>query len=287
LAVNQIHPTAAVSQDAKLGSNVSIGPFCVVEQNTAIGDDCRLAGFVVIKEGTTLGSGNVLHERVVIGGEPQYVNARPPFGAVTIGSGNVFREYVTVHRGLKPGQATTLGDGNYLMVNAHIAHDCVLGSHNIVANNAMLGGHVLVGSHAYISASAGIHQFCRVGNFAMVGGQSHVNKDVPPFVTLDGLTSRVVGLNTIGLKRKGFTPEEIAQLKEAYRVIYRRGLRWSEVLTTLAEQFATGPAAAFLEFFQGGRRGFMPERRTPRAAAVRIPQELELEDDAQPLRKVG
>jgi UDP-N-acetylglucosamine acyltransferase len=285
--VNQIHPSAIVSQDAKLGRNVSIGPFCVIESNVAIGNECRLAGFVVIREGTTLGAGNVFHERVVVGGEPQYVNAQPPFGGVRIGDRNVFRECTTIHRGLKPGQLTTLGDGNYLMVNAHIAHDCVLGSHNIVANNAMLGGHVLVGSHAYISASVAIHQFCRVGDYAMVGGQSHVNKDVPPFVTLDGLTSRVVGLNTIGLKRKGFSPTDIAQLKEAYRVIYRRGLRWDEVLATLAEQFGAGPAAAFLEFFQGGRRGFMPERRTPRAAALRIPQEPLMEDEAQPLRKAG
>jgi UDP-N-acetylglucosamine acyltransferase len=286
--VNQIHPTAVVSQDVKLGENVVIGPFCVIEPNTAIGDHCRLASFTAIREGTTLGPGNVLHERVVVGGEPQFVSARPPFGGVRIGAGNVLREHVTIHRGLKPGQETVIGDGNYLMVNAHVAHDCTLGSHNIVANNAMLAGHVTVGSHVYISASVGIHQFCRVGDYAMVGGQSHVNKDVPPYVTLDGLTSRVVGLNTIGLKRKGFTPEQMAQLKAAYRVIYRRGLRWSEVLAALAEQFSTGPAADFLEFFQGGRRGFMPERRTPRAAALRIPQEPAFEDDeAATLRKVG
>jgi UDP-N-acetylglucosamine acyltransferase len=285
--VSQIHPTAVVSRDAKLGRNVSIGPFCVVEAGAAIGDDCRLASYVSVREGASLGSANVLHERVTIGGDPQHMLAKPPFGQTIVGNGNVFRECVTVHRALQSDHATVMGDGNYLMVNAHIAHDCVVGSHNIIANNTMLGGHVTLGHHAYVSAAVAVHQFCRIGDFAMVGGQSHVNKDVPPYVTLDGLTSRVVGLNTIGLKRKGFTAEDLAQLKAAYRVIYRRGLRWSEVLAVLAEQFSTGPAAAFGQFFAGGKRGFMPERRTPRAAAVKIPQEPVMEDDAQPLRKVG
>ncbi len=285
--MNQIHPTAVIGKNVTLGQNLVIGAYCVVEDGAVLGDHCRLASHVIIREGVILGEGNTVHERVVLGGEPQYLNAKAPFGNLVIGKNNVFRECVTIHRGLKAGHTTVVGDGNYLMVNAHIAHDCVIGNHNIIANNTMLGGHVTLEDHAYVSAAVAIHQFCRVGSYAMVGGQSHVNKDVPPFVTLDGLTSRVVGLNLVGLKRKGFSPEQIAQLKSAYRVIYRRGLKWSEVLAILEEHFATGPAAAFRVFFHGGQRGFMPERRTPRAASVKIPQEPVAEDETPPLRKVG
>ncbi len=285
--MSQIHPTAIVSPKAHLGKNVAIGPYCVIEDDVVLGDDCRLAAQVTIKEGAVLGPNNVIYEKATLGGEPQYLNAQPPFGGVVIGENNVFRECVTIHRGLKPGHRTIVGNNNYLMVNAHVAHDCVIGDHNIIANNAMLGGHVTVGSHAYVSAVVGVHQFCRIGSYAMVGGHAHVNKDVPPYVTLDGLTSRIVGLNVIGLKRKGFTPEDIAQLKEAYRVIYRRGLTWNEVLATLAAQFPTGPAAAFSEFFAGGQRGFMPERRTPRAASVRIPHEPTPTEETPSLRKVA
>jgi UDP-N-acetylglucosamine acyltransferase len=285
--VSEIHPAAFISPSAKIGKNVAIGPFCVIEGDAQIGDGCRLSSHVVVKAGTSLGPNNVVQERVVLGGDPQHLLARPPFGRVAIGAGNVFRECVTVHRAMKADQTTTIGDGNFLMINVHIAHDCVIGSHNIIANNTMFGGHITVGNHAYVSAAVAIHQFCRVGDYAMVGGQAHINKDIPPYVTLDGLTSRVVGLNVIGLKRKGFTPEDLAQLKAAYRVIYRSGLRWSEVLAVLAEQFSTGRAAAFAQFFAGGQRGFMPERRTPRVAAVKMPLEPALEEDAQPLRKVG
>ncbi len=285
--MSQIHPTALVSPRACLGKNVSIGPFCVIEDDVVLGDDCRLAAQVTIKQGAKLGPNNVAHERVVLGGEPQYLNAKPPFGDVTIGANNVFRECVTIHRGLKPGHTTTLGESNYLMVNAHVAHDCTVGNYNVIANNSMLGGHVTLENHAYVSAVVGVHQFCRIGSYAMVGGQAHVNKDVPPYVTLDGLTSRIVGLNLIGLKRKGFTPQDIAQLKEAYRVIYRRGLTWAEVLAALGQQFSSGPAAAFGAFFAGGQRGFMPERRTPRAASVKMPHEPTAPEDVPVLRKVA
>ncbi|MBW3597902.1 MAG: acyl-ACP--UDP-N-acetylglucosamine O-acyltransferase [Planctomycetes bacterium] len=285
--MSQIHSTAVISNDATIGSGVRIGPFCVIEGGAEVGDGCRIAAYVAIREGTSLGAGNVIHEHAVLGGDPQYVNAKGPFGKVVIGAGNVIREAATVHRGLKADHVTRIGDGNYLMAGAHLGHDCVVGDHNIIANNTLLAGHVTVHSHAYISAAVAVHQFCRIGSYAMVGGQSHVNKDVPPFVTLDGLTSRVVGLNQIGLKRKGFRPEEIAQLKAAYRVIYRRGLTWSEVLAELAAEFSSGPAAAFRAFFEGGQRGFMPERRTPRAASVKLPHEPTSDDQAESLRKVG
>ena len=132
------------------------------------------------------------------------------------------------------------------MVNAHVAHDCRVGSHTIITNNVMLAGHVTVGDYAYLSGGVGVHQFCRIGSHCMVGGQSHINKDVPPYVTVDGLSTRVVGLNVIGLKRRGFTPDEILQLKQAYRIIYRQGLTWEQVLETLSATFTVGAGSRLL-----------------------------------------
>ena len=156
------------------------------------------------------------------------------------------------------------------MVGAHVAHDCTVADGMIMTNGSMLGGHVDVGTKAYISGGVAVHQFCRVGRLAMVGGLARVVRDVPPFVTLDGGTAMVVGLNKVGLRRAGFTGSEFAELKSAYRVIYRSGLTWQEMLEELRMQFASGPAAEFLPFFLGGKRGFVQERRTPPGAIVRL-----------------
>jgi UDP-N-acetylglucosamine acyltransferase len=164
------------------------------------------------------------------------------------------------------------------MVGAHVAHDCTLGNNVILTNNSMLGGHVNVGDRAYVSGGVAVHQFCRIGRLAMVGGLARVRQDVPPFVTVDGGSTMIVGLNRVGLRRAGFTPEQMGELKEAYRAIYRSGLPWEEMLATLEVQFPTGPAAEFLIFFLGGhQRGFVQERRTPPGATVRLVRD---EDDS-------
>ena len=160
---------------------------------------------------------------------------------------------------------TAIGDNCLLMVGSHVAHDCHLGNNVILTNNAMLAGHVIVGDRAYISGAAGVHQFCRVGSFAMVGGQAHMVQDVPPYVTVHGLSSLVVGLNKIGLRRAGYDQAAIQQLMAAYRVIYRSGLRWADVLEQLRTQFPIGPAALFYEFLSTTARGIVSERRAPPA----------------------
>ncbi|MEX2187384.1 MAG: acyl-ACP--UDP-N-acetylglucosamine O-acyltransferase [Pirellulales bacterium] len=263
-----IHPLASISPQAQLGHNVRVGPFAIVEDDVAIGDDCELAAHVVVKSGTTIGAANRVFEHTVIGGLPQHLRIPDRPGRVAIGSGNVLRENVTVHRALDADHATTIGDNCLLMVGAHVAHDCHVGDHAIVANNAMLAGHVTVEQRAYISGAVGIHQFCRVGTLAMVGGQAHVVRDVPPFVMVDGVSTAIAGLNRVGLKRAGYSSEAIAQLKAAYRLIYRSGLPWTKVLDYLAVDFPTGPAAKFREFFLGGTRGFIPARRTPTRATL-------------------
>jgi UDP-N-acetylglucosamine acyltransferase len=265
-----IHPLAVVSPHAELGSNVRVGPFCVVEAGVVIGDGCHLAGRVTVKSGTAVGRDNLVLEGTVLGGMPQHIHMPEHPGTVEIGEGNVFRENTTVHRALQAGHVTRIGNRCLFMVGAHVAHDCTVGDGVVLTNGSMLGGHVAVGDKAYLGGAVGVHQFCRVGQLAIVGGLARVIRDVPPFVMLDGDTAMVVGLNRVGLRRAGFAASEIAQLKAAYRVIYRSGLTWQEMLDTLRLQFPSGPAAELLPFFLGGKRGFVQERRTPPGAIVRL-----------------
>lgn len=276
----KIHPLAVVSPDAKLGPDVTIGPFCVVEPGVTIGRGCQLASRVVVQRGTELGENNVLFDGVVLGAPPQHVQPPAEQGNVRIGSNNTFREFVTVHRAMHKGQTTTIGDQNFLMVGAHVAHDCQVGNQIIIANNTLLGGHVIVEDRACMSAAVAVHQWCRIGRLAMVGGQAHIVKDVPPYVTVDGVSHRIVGLNLIGLRRAGLTSDQIAQLKEAYRLIYRSGLKWSEVLAQLEQRYPSGPATYFREFLGSGRRGFIGERRRPAAVTLKLRRPAELDPPA-------
>jgi UDP-N-acetylglucosamine acyltransferase len=249
---------------------VEIGPFSVIEPEVTIEDGCILEARVVVKDGTNLGPNNHVFEGAVLGGLPQHLHVPERPGRVVIGSGNTIRENVTIHRSLEADEATVIGDNNLLMVNAHIAHDCRLGDSAILTNNVMLAGHVTVGDRAYLSGAAAVHQFCRIGPLAMVGGQAHIVKDVPPFVTVDGLSSLVVGLNQIGLRRAGYSGSDVRQLKEAYRVIYRAGLTWNEILARLRCEFPDGLAAMFYQFLSTTTRGILCERRPPPGATIRI-----------------
>jgi UDP-N-acetylglucosamine acyltransferase len=286
MAVTQIHPLALVHPEAVIGQDVEIGPFSVIEKNTVVGDGCKLAGHVFVKAGTTIGRHNQIFEGAVIGGRPQHLGAGAEVGRVVIGDHNHIRENVTIHLGLTAKDTTSVGNHCLIMVNVHIAHDCHIGDNVIMANNAMLAGHVQIGNRAYVSGAVGIHQFCRIGAYAMVGGQAHITQDVPPYVTVDGQSSLIVGLNKVGLKRAGFSDTDMAQLKEAYRIIYRSGARWNDVLAALKAGFHTGPAAAFGEFFSEGKRGFVQERRTPPSATIKIvsPDEAAKTEE---VRKVG
>ncbi len=276
-----IHPLAVVHSTAVIGKEVEIGAFAIIEPNVTIGDRTTIASFAVIKDGTCLGSDNRIFERATIGGLPQHANMPEHVGTLAIGNHNTFRECVTIHRALHAGHSTIVGDHNLLMVGAHVAHDCVVGQHTIFANNATLGGHVVVEDRAYISGNVAVHQFCRVGRLAMLGGLARVIKDVPPFVTIDGNTGYVVGLNSIGLRRAGYTTDEIAQLKAAYRVIYRSGLKWQQITARLQAEFTTGPAAHFTEFMHHVTRGIVAERRLPPGAGLKLSEEAVVEPTLQ------
>jgi UDP-N-acetylglucosamine acyltransferase len=261
---------AMVSPMAKIGRGVKIGPFCVVEPHVTIHDGCVLESFSVIKSGTTLGPDNHICEGAVLGGMPQHVHVPEHPGQLVIGAGNVIREYVTVHRALDEEESTVIGDNNLLMAYVHVAHDCRVGNNTIFTNAAALAGHVTIEDRAYISGGVGVHQFCRIGMLAMVGGHARITKDIPPFVTIDGQTGLVVGLNVIGLRRAGFTVDQLHQIKEAYRVIYRSGMPWADVLKQLQAQFVDGPAARYYPFLSATTRGIVPERRLPPGATIRL-----------------
>jgi len=260
-----ISPLSLISSDAQIGSNVEIGPFCVIEGGVVIGSGCKLDSHVVLKSGVTIGENNQFCAGTVLGGPPQHATALPPFGKIRIGDSNVFRENTTVHRSLKESGTTLIGDDNYLMVNAHVAHDCVIGNSNILVNNVMLGGHVVMGNRAMIGGGAGIHQNCRVGSLAMVGAQARVVQDVPPFVTVDGLTSRIVGLNLVGLRRSGRTSEDLKMLKSAYFTLYRSGMTWKEVMQYFQDNYSTGPVAELTQFLLTTKRGILRERAASRS----------------------
>jgi UDP-N-acetylglucosamine acyltransferase len=277
-----IHPLANVCPEARLGVGVSIGAFASVEGDVELGDHCVVASGAVLKAGVKAGAHNEFCEHSVIGGAPQHAGRPQHIGRVVIGDNNVFREYVTIHRALKPETATTVGNGNYVMASGHFGHDCTVGDHAIFANGAMLGGHVSVADRAFVSGAVAVHQFCRVGRLAMVGGHARVVQDVPPFMLLDGQSGCIVGLNVVGLKRSGHTSEDITALKSAYRVIYRRGLPWKDVLEALRTEFTAGPVMQLLDFLSAGTRGFVQERRAPPAATLRL--RVPDEDAAAPIR---
>ena len=272
--MTRIHSLATVSRDAQLGQHVTVGPFAVIESDVVIGDGCQIASHAVIKSGTVMGAKNQIGEYAVVGGMPQHLHLDKLPGKLLLGDGNLIREHVT-----------TLGDRNLLMVGAHVAHDCQVGNDVVMANNTLLGGHVQVGNGAFFGGAAAVHQFCRIGTLAMVGGLARVLKDVPPYLTLDGGTGLIVGLNVVGLRRSGMKSSDLQQIKQAYRVIYRSGLVWREIVPALKSRFPEGPASAFAAFLAEGSRGISTERRVPPGATVR----LHREDDNEfpPISKAG
>ena len=273
------HPSAIVSPSARIHPSTKIGPFCVVESDAVIGANCILESGSVVKVGTELGDNNHVFEGAVIGGLPQHAHMPEKPGKVIVGSGNTLRENVTVHRALDEDKVTLVGNDNLLMANVHIAHDCKIGSGVIITNNSLFGGHVEVADKAYISGGVAVHQFCRIGSLAMIGGQAHIVKDIPPFVTLDGLSSLVVGLNKIGLRRAGYLVDDMQKLKAAYRVIYRSGLTWKETIERLGAEFTEGPAAMFHEFLSTTDRGIVNERRRPPKATIKLHDQTQAEAD--------
>jgi UDP-N-acetylglucosamine acyltransferase len=250
-----IHPTALVDADARLEDGVTIGPYAVVESGAVVGRGTEVRAHAVVKRFTTLGQGNVVHEGAVLGGEPQDVAFGGGESHLRIGDGNRIREGVTIHRSSRPGGVTTVGSGCFLMAYSHIAHDCVVEDGAILANNVALAGHVHVGAGAFLSGGVVVHQFCRIGRLAMIGGNAKVIQDCLPFVVTDGVPARARAVNVIGLRRVGVGAAGTRALREAYRTLLRSGLPLASAVEQLAA--SADPMVRELgEFAGSSKRGF-------------------------------
>lgn len=254
----KIHPTAIIHPKASLADDVEVGPFCLIGEHVTIGKGTRLLSHVTVDGWTEIGERNELHPFASIGGPPQHLGYKGEPTKVIIGHDNIFREYVTVNRAtVQGGGVTSIGAKNFLMAYVHVAHDCRLGSHLIMANAATLAGHITIGDHAIIGGLTGIHQYVRVGDYAMVGGCCAIGQDVPPFMrAAGGYRALLYGLNSVGLRRQGFSGERIAVLKKAYDLLFRSGHRIAEAVKLAKEEFNDqADVAQVLTFMEGTKRG--------------------------------
>ncbi|WAR45428.1 acyl-ACP--UDP-N-acetylglucosamine O-acyltransferase [Methylomonas rapida] len=215
-----IHPSAYIAPGAKLGDNVRIGPFAVIEDGAELGADCQVGAHAVVHGQVKMGDGNILHPHAVLGGLPQDLGFDPQTESwLEIGDNNVFREGFTAHRATKAGGATKVGSGCYFMNNSHVAHDCTVGDKTIFANNVAIGGHVEVGNNVFMGGAVVVHQFCRVGSYAIVQGTTGINMDVIPFMLIGGRPARHYRLNIVGLRRAGIVGENYKVLSSAFRLL--------------------------------------------------------------------
>ncbi len=254
-----IHPSAVIEAGAKIGANVRIGPFCYIGANVELGDNCILESHVVIKGPSRIGSGNHFFQFCSIGEACQDKKYRNEPTQLIIGNDNVFRENCTVHRGtIQDKGITQIGSRGLYMNSSHVAHDCVIGDDVIFASGAQAAGHVHIGDWAILGGMSGIHQFCHIGAHAFIGGGSIVVKDVPPYVMAHGSHAVPHGINSEGLKRRGFTSEVILEIRRAYKVLYRQGLTVPEALAELSGKAAELPELkAFTDFIENASRGIV------------------------------
>jgi len=251
-----VHATAQIAEGVKLGADVDIGAYSVIAADVEIGDGSVLGPHVVVNGPTRIGRGNHIHAFAAIGGDPQDKKFEGERSELVIGDRNRIREFVTINRGTgQGGGATRIGDDNWIMAYVHIAHDCQVGNHTVFSNNATLAGHVVIGNHVILSGFSGVHQFCRIGEHAFIGMGCLVNGDVPPFVIMANEYGRPRGINTEGLKRRGFSPERIAGIRRAYKVLYMSGLQLSEAREELARIAGEFPdVATMIEFLEQAQR---------------------------------
>lgn len=260
--IRKIHPTAIVDPNAKIGADVEIGPFSIVGPRVAIGDNTVVQSHVVLEGEVLIGHGNFIGHGAIIGAPPQDVSFSPERKTkVEIGNDNILREYCTIHRGSPDRSATRIGDRNFLMAGAHIGHNCVIGNNVIIANNCLLAGHVRVDDGAFLGGGSTFHQFMHIGRLVMVQGSSAFGKDLPPFV-IAAERNYVFGLNTVGLRRAGFSVNDRNEIKEAFKLIYLSGLNTAQAMEKAATMTLGAPAREFLDFVAGcNKRGVCPLKR--------------------------
>ena len=254
-----IAPTARIDLRAWIAADVSIGEYCVIEADVTIGAGCRLEPYVYVKRWTTLGEANEISAGTVLGTDPLDKNFTGARSYLRIGNRNKIREHYTISRGTQPDSVTEIGDDNYIMTAGHIAHNCKIGSRTVICSCALVAGHVEVENGAFISGGVVIHQFSRIGELAMIGGNTRVNSDIPPYMLCSDFNAAVKGLNIVGLKRAGFGPADISALKKAYRILFRSRLKLEEALQRIEADCPTEHTRHLVDFIRRSERGICRE----------------------------
>jgi UDP-N-acetylglucosamine acyltransferase len=251
-----IHSSAIVEDGAKVHPSVAIGPFSLVEAGAVIGAGCVIESTVRIYGQTRMGKNNRVCHGATIGSAPQDLSYGPDKAKpLLIGDGNHFKEYTNISHGVKAAQGTVIGDCNFLMAFSHIGHDCIVGDNNIFANAATLGGHVRLGDSIFLSGHVAVHQFCRIGDYAMVAGLTGVRQDVPPYVTANGQAALFVGINVVGLRRAGFSQAQRSAIKRAYKLLLLSGMRTRDALEELKASAESDEIRGIVRFFEESKRG--------------------------------
>jgi len=252
-----VHPTAVIHPEAELDEGVKVGPFAVIGGKVRIGRGTSVGPHTVIEGVTSIGEGCFIHQAVSIGAPPQDTKYSGEETKVIIGRGCIIREFVTINKATSHGGGkTVLGDECFIMAYAHIAHDCIVGDKVVMANAATLAGHIVIEEHAIIGGLVAIHQFAKVGAYSMIGGTSAITHDVPPYMIAVGNRAKLYGLNSVGLKRHGFSPEDIKSLKVTYKILFRSGLTLKEAMDKVRAEVATSTYIEhLLEFIESSKRG--------------------------------
>jgi UDP-N-acetylglucosamine acyltransferase len=254
-----VAPTARVHPDAQIGPATRIGEFCVIESDVTIGANCLLEPYVYVKRWTTIGDENEISAGAVLGTDPLDKGFGGERSYLVIGHRNKIREHYTISRGTQPESETRIGDGNYIMTSGHIAHNCVLGDNIVIASCALIAGYVELASQAFISGGVVIHQYSKIGRLVMIGGNTRVNSDLPPFFLYSDFNVAAKGLNMVGLKRAGLSLEEIRTLKAAYRLLYRSGLKQEEALLRMEAELPGPHVRELVSFVRDSQRGICRE----------------------------
>jgi UDP-N-acetylglucosamine acyltransferase len=256
--MGKVHPTALVDPHARLAEDVEIGPYVIVGPRVTIGAGTKVASHTVIEGDTAIGERNLIGHHVSIGTPSQDKKALGVRSSLLIGHDNIIREYATINLGSSEKTKTVIGDRNFLMIGAHVGHDCVMGNDITMANNCLLGGHVTVEDRVVLGGLSAVHQFTRIGKFAMIGGKTRIVMDVMPFSLCNGNPPKFYGINVVGLRRGGFTPDERLALKKAFKELSRRELSLSDSLAALRVEFKGDPNIAYLiSFMERSKRGVL------------------------------
>jgi UDP-N-acetylglucosamine acyltransferase len=260
-----VAPTARVDPEARVGPRSVIGDYCVIERDVVIGARCRLEPYVFVKRWTTLGDDNAISAGTALGTDPLDKAFTGERSYLRIGHRNRIREHYTISRGTEPESITAIGDDNYMMTSGHIAHNSRIGNHVVIASCALVAGYVDVEDQAFISGGVVVHQYSRIGRLAMIGGNVRVNQDAPPYFLYASFDIEPRGLNLVGLRRAGFSRDEIASLRAAYKTLFHANLKLHDALARIESELANPHTLHLVEFIRGSKRGIpRPRRRSGR-----------------------